>query len=571
MPQKPIIFTSWRDLPLMTASLGDMTVNKTGSWRNVEPHHVEQIPPCSHNCPAGNDVVMFVTLAAEKRYEEAWRVLAATTPFPGSCGRVCPHPCEYECNRAEFGGRINIHTIERFIGDIYRANPPAMPKQPSTGKRVAVVGSGPAGLSCAYQLALAGHAVTVYEAHSKPGGMMRVGIPDYRLPPEVLDGEIARIAGLGVEIVTNTRIGRDIRFDELVEKNDAVFVGVGFTKSKPLGAQGENGDGVLPGVEVLRRINLGEANGVGEQPLVVGGGNTAMDVARSLLRQGKQVSVMYRRTRAEMPAIAEEIDELLAEGIEITFLATPIEVLHDGNGRLNGVKCLRMQLGKPDASGRRRPEPVAGSEFTVKADCVVTAIGEDADLSFLPDAIKAKTSWNIPADELGRTFEPKLYAGGDAADGAGTVTAAIGYGRKAAYAIDAYILGKVLPDNTGTSPSLRDRTPHLVRYEELNRAYFSSDPRREPPHRQAAERVDDFDEVRQGFAEEELIAEARRCFSCGTCPACDNCYVFCPDAAIKPVAGDPFKLYIVNYDYCKGCGICAAECPRGCIVMKGVR
>lgn len=557
-------------MPLMTASLGDMTGNKTGAWRNVEPHYVEQIPPCTQRCPAGNDVVMFVTLAAERRFEDAWRVLAATTPFPGTCGRVCPHPCETECNREELGGAINVHIIERFIGDIFRANPPAMHKEPPTGKRVAVVGSGPAGLSCAYQLALAGHSVTVYESHPKPGGMLRVGIPDYRLPSDVLDGEIRRIAGLGVEIITNNRIGDDIQFNQLVEKFDAVFVATGFTRSRPLGAKGDDGDGVLPGVEVLRRINLGLPDGAGDKPLVVGGGNTAMDAARSLLRLGKKVSVMYRRTRAEMPAIAEEIEELLQEGIEITFLATPVEVLRQ-DGQVVGVKCIRMKLGKPDASGRRSPAPIEGSEFVVEADCVITAIGESTDLSFLPDEIKAKISWNIPADELGRTFVQKLFAGGDVADGAGTATAAIGYGRKAAYSIDAYLMGKALPDNSATSPSLRDRTPHTVRFEELNTAYFQKEPRLDPMSQAIAERITDFREVRGGFSEEQLVEEARRCFSCGTCPACDNCYIFCPDAAIRHIKDDPFKLYVVDYDYCKGCGICAAECPRACIVMKAVR
>lgn len=554
----------------MAASLGDMTVNKTGAWRNVEPHHVEQIPPCTLRCPAGNDVVMFVTLAAERRYEDAWRVLAATTPFPGTCGRVCPHPCEYECNRAEFGGRVNIHAIERFIGDLFRDHPPAMPKLPSTGKRVAVVGSGPAGLSCAYQLVLAGHQVTVFEAHPLPGGMLRVGIPDYRLPPAVLDGEIRRIADLGVDIRCRTRVGVDIPFNHLVRDFDAVFVAVGLTRSRPLGAKGDDGGGVVSGVEVLRRINLGEPDGLGERVLVVGGGNTAMDVARSLRRRGRQVTVMYRRTRAEMPAIPEEIDELLAEHIPLTFLATPVEVVHDGNGRLTGVNCIRMQLGKPDASGRRRPEPVPGSEFFVACDNVVTAIGEEADLSFLPDEIRVIAQGRITADDLGRTPQVGLFAGGDAADAAGTVTAAIGYGRKAAYAIDAYLTGKAPVPDAGLIPSLRHRTSHVVRFDEINTAYFPHLPRIEPAARPPEERVADFAEVRPGLTEEELLAEARRCFSCGTCPACDNCYIFCPDAAITPVHGDPHRLYVVDYDYCKGCGVCAAECPRACIVMKPV-
>lgn len=571
MAQKPIKFTSWRELPLMTASLGDMTVNKTGSWRNVEPHHVEQIPPCSMRCPAGNDVVGFVTLAAEGRYEDAWRLLVQTSPFPSVCGRVCPHPCETECNRDHLGGAINIHQIERFLGDRFSARPPEMKIASSTGKNVAIIGSGPAGLSAAYHLALSGHNVTVYEAHPKLGGMLRVGIPDYRLPPNVLDAEINRILSLGVKAENNIRVGIDITYRDLTNRYDAVLAATGLVKSKGLGARNDNGDGVLPGIEVLRRINLNLPVGVGERAaiVVVGGGNTAMDVARSLLRLGRSVTVMYRRTRHEMPAISEEIDELIDEGIKIDFLTTPVEVIRE-NGHVNGIKCVRMKLGKPDASGRRKPEPIEGSEFVMDIDTIVTAIGEDADLSYLPDDLSAKTSWNIPADELGRTFDDQLFAAGDVADGAGTVTAAIGFGRRAAIAIHSKLTGAAIPESAATSPSLRSRTSRVVRFDDLNTAYFQETKRIEPDHLPVNERINSFDEVRGGLDEVMLLQEARRCFSCGSCPACDNCYIFCPDAVISPVKGESDRLYTVNYDYCKGCGICAAECPRACIVMSPV-
>jgi len=569
MSQKPIIFTSWRDLPLMTASLGDTTVNKTGSWRNVEPHHIEQTPPCSFRCPAGNDVVGFVTLASEGRFEDAWRVLAQTSPFPGVCGRVCPHPCEVECNRADLGGRVNIHNIERFLGDRFRDNPPAMDKAALTGKKVAVIGAGPAGLSAAYHLTLKGHSVTVYEAHPKAGGMMRVGIPDYRLPSEVLEAEIQRIAFLGAKIITNTRIGKDIQFADLMDRFDAVFSATGLTVSRPLGAKNDHHFGVLSGTEVLRRINLGLEAGVGQRVMVVGGGNTAMDAARSLQRLGKDVRLMYRRTRAEMPAIAEEIDELIEEGIPIDFLATPVEVMTEGQ-RLTGAKCIRMQLGKPDASGRRRPEPIPGSEFVVELDNIVTAIGETADLDYLPPEIKQITAWNIPADELGRTPVNRFYAGGDVADGAGTVTAAIGFGRKAAIAMDVMLMEKQIPNKAAVSPSLQNCSTYVVRYDDLNLAYFEYLERLEPAHLPPVERVKSFDEVRSGFNENEVLQESQRCFSCGACPACDNCWIFCPDAAVHRVFNSPDRLYFVDYDYCKGCGLCAAECPRACIVMKAV-
>lgn len=570
MAQQPIIFKSWRDLPLMAASLGNTLVNKTGAWRNVEPHHVEQIPPCTHRCPAGNDVVSFVTLAAEGYFEDAWRVILLTSPFPSVCGRVCPHPCEVECNRGQYGGAINIHSIERFLGDLYRSQPIPIPQEPPTGKRVAIIGSGPGGLTAAYHLALCGHTVTVFEAHPLPGGMMRIGIPDYRLPPQVLDQEISLIRHLGVQIVTNTRVGKEISFTQVLHQCDALLIAVGLSLSRPLGVENEEMGGVVSGTEVLRRINLGLDPEVGERVLVVGGGNTAMDVARSLARLGRKVTVMYRRSRYEMPAIAEEVEELLEEGIPIEFLSTPVALIHNQEGKLAGARCIRMRLGKPDQSGRRAPEPIPGSEFEVEVDSVITAIGETSDLTFLPPELKTRVSWNIPTDPMGRTFEEKIFACGDVADGAGTVTAAIGYGRRAALAIDAYLTGKELPPKAHIPPSLWERTDHIVRFNDINLAYFQLLDRIEASHLKPEERIRSFDEVRLGLTEEEVRQEARRCFSCGTCPACDNCWIFCPDVAVHRVFDDPKRLYYVDYDYCKGCGICAAECPRDCIEMVPV-
>jgi len=528
MAQTPVGFELRRDQTLDTALSGETSIYKTCTSRNIEPHRVELTPPCNFRCPAGNDVVGFVTLVSEGRLEDAWRVLAQTSPFPGTCGRVCPHPCETECNRETLGGRINIHAIERYLGDRYRENPPLMELAKPTHKRVAVIGSGPAGLSTAYHLLLAGHSVTVFEAHAKAGGMLRVGIPDFRLPEEVLDGEILRMQKMGMQIITEARVGKDIAFTQLMEKFDAVFAGTGLTLSRPLGAKNDTHPGVVSGIDLLRRINLGEPDGLGEKVLVVGGGNTAIDVARSLWRLKKDVRVIYRRTRKEMRAIAEEIDDFLEEGIPIDFLAKPVEVLIDDTGRLIGALCIKMQPGKLDESGRRKPEEIPDSEFVVECDSIVTAIGETADLSYLPQEYLSRANGNISADELGRTFASKLFAGGDVADGAGSVPAAIGYGRKAAGEIHRLLTGTFDSQRksgesqqslerdaqTTVPPLFRSGEMQIIRFEDLNLDNFETRLRINPEYLPVSERVGSFDEVRDGLDEITCSHEANRCLSC---------------------------------------------------------
>jgi 2-oxoacid:acceptor oxidoreductase delta subunit (pyruvate/2-ketoisovalerate family) len=563
-----IVFRSEAEMPTMAASLASTLYNKTGSWRYMRPLYVDKTPPCNDACPAGEDIVGYLGLIRQGRYREGWELIRQENPFPGVCGRVCPHPCESQCNRIELGGAIAIHVQERFLADwAYEKGlkgTPSVSSDPSAPS-VAVVGSGPAGLSCAYQLARKGYPVTVFEAHDKPGGMMRL-IPEYRLPREILDHEIAAIESLGVEIRTGVQLGRDLSLDNLKDYQ-AIFLAVGQSMSQRLGVSGEEAAGVLHGIEFLRRLDQGEKPSLGSRVAVIGGGNTAMDAARSARRLGAEVSILYRRSRHEMPAIEEEIEETLEEGVQIGYLAAPVEVLTE-KGKVSGLKCTKMELGQPDESGRRRPIPVAGSEYTIEVDTVIPALGQVADLSFVGKDIQAERG-RIVIDDSGATTRPPVFAGGDVATGYGTVTHAVGSGKRAALAIDRLLRGEKLegfpPLDHTVHAAPRDVDPIVVGFEDLNLAYFEEEPCPGQAQAPPEERVRDFAEVNRGFDEQVAMAEAVRCFSCGTCNQCDNCLIFCPDMAVLRNGERP---YTFNYDYCKGCGICFTECPRRAIAFE---
>jgi NADPH-dependent glutamate synthase beta subunit-like oxidoreductase/Pyruvate/2-oxoacid:ferredoxin oxidoreductase delta subunit len=599
-----IVFRTEADMPLLPMSLGTTLVNKTGSWRYVRPLYVDKTPPCNHNCPAGTDIVGYLALIKEGKYKEAWELIKQENPFPGMCGRVCPHPCESECNREQLGGAIAIHTMERFLAD-YAASQRLSVQAPKHydatmlrryDAEIAVIGSGPAGLSCAYHLARRGYPVTVFEALPVAGGMMRVGIPEYRLPRQVLEREIADIEALGVEIKTSVRVGDNVKLSDLLEDYQALFIAVGLQKSRKLNIPGEDAEGVIHGLEFLRRLHLGEEVRVGPKVAIIGGGNTAIDAARTALRLGPaenltrngakgEVTILYRRSRAEMPAIAEEIEEALAEGVRIRYLAAPTRILTE-DGRVSRLECLEMRLGAPDESGRRRPIPIEGSEFTIEVDTVIPAIAQELEVGSWKLEIERG---RIVVNEAGATTHPGVFAGGDVATPFGTVAHAVGSGKRAALAIDKYLRGEELagfpPLDEAVHAVPEDMDSAVVRFEELNTAYFEELERTEQPQMPVEERVRGFEEVNLGFSEEEVQAEAERCFSCGTCNLCDTCLIFCPDVAIARLVAPPYPVplarldgagpsaalrtgYEVNYDYCKGCGVCAEECPRYAISIE---
>ena len=530
----------------ITLDPGSSLANHTGSWRTFRPVYLDRLPPCNATCPAGENIQGWLFHAESGDYEKAWRVLIENNPLPAVMGRVCYHPCEGACNRQFIDAAVGINSVERFLGDEAIKRGWAFDKPTvTTGKRVLVVGAGPSGLSAAYHLARLGHTVEIHEAGPFAGGMMRFGIPKYRLPRDVLDAEVQRILDLGVELHLNTKV-TDLEQAMTDGGFHACFLGVGAHIAKRAYIPAGDANKVLDAVSVLRGME-GEATPLlGRRVVVYGGGNTAIDVARTAKRLGaEEAIIVYRRTREKMPAHDFEVEEALQEGVMIKWLTTIKEA---------GESDIMVEKMKLDENGFPQP---TGEYEKIEADSVVLALGQDADLSLLDKVAGLAIDQGIvQVDAAMMTGHPGIFAGGDMAGSERTVTVAVGHGKKAARAIDCWLQG------TTYAPPPKNE---LATFERLNTWYYSEAPHKVRPVLDIIRRQSTFEEVLGGLDESNALFEARRCLSCGNCFECDNCYGVCPDnAVIKLGPGNRFKF---NYDYCKGCGVCATECPCGAIKM----
>jgi 2-oxoacid:acceptor oxidoreductase delta subunit (pyruvate/2-ketoisovalerate family) len=530
----------------ITLDVGTSLINHTGSWRTLKPEYVHRLPPCNHACPAGEDIQGWLAYAESGDYEAAWRSLTGNNPLPAIMGRVCYHPCEGACNRAVIDSAVGINSVERFLGDLALAKGWRF-AQPdaSSGKKVLIVGAGPSGLSAAYHLALLGHAVTIKEAGPLPGGMMRFGIPKYRLPRDVLDAEVKRITDLGVIIEYGAKV-ENIQKAMQTGGFDAAFLAVGAHIAKRAYIPAGEAAKILDAVQVLRSMEGEEKPLLGRRVVVYGGGNTALDVARTAKRLGAEEAVIvYRRTREKMPANDFELEEALDEGIMMKWLST---IKHVEAGSISVERMVLDEKGFPQPTG----------EFeTLAADSVVLALGQDVDLSLLEGVVGLEVKDGVV--KVGpnmMTGAAGIFAGGDMVPSERTVTVAVGHGKKAARNIDAWLRGEMY------SPPPKHE---IASADKLNTWYYGEAPKTVRPVLEIARRASTFEEVVQGLDETNALYEARRCLSCGNCFECDNCYGVCPDNAVIKLG--PGKGFEFNYDYCKGCGVCAQECPCGAIVM----
>jgi 2-oxoacid:acceptor oxidoreductase delta subunit (pyruvate/2-ketoisovalerate family) len=530
----------------ITLDVGTSLANHTGSWRNSRPVYVHRMPPCNQQCPAGEDIQSWLFHAESGDYQKAWQVLVEDNPLPAVMGRVCYHSCEGACNRGQLDAPVGINSVERFLGDqaIAQGWKLAGVAAPS-GKKVLVVGAGPSGLSAAYQLARMGHQVTVHEAGPLPGGMMRFGIPKYRLPRAVLDAEVQRIADLGVKIEYSRKVSNVLESQQ-AGGFDAVFLAVGAHIAKRAFIPAGDSARVLDAVSVLRSMEGADKPMLGRRVVVYGGGNTAIDVARTAKRLGAtEAIIVYRRNREKMPAHDFEVEEALQEGVMIKWLST---IKQAGETSITVEKMVLDAKGFPQPSG----------EFeTLEADSVVLALGQDVDLSLIEGVPGMQVDDGVvQVDAQMMTGHAGIFAGGDMVPATRNVTVAIGHGKKAARNIDAWLRGRQYQ-----SPPKHE----TASFDKLNTWYYSDAPKTVRPMLDMLRRQSTFEEVQGGLDESNALFEARRCLSCGNCFECDNCYGVCPDNAV--IKHGPGKGFDFNYDYCKGCGVCASECPCGAIAM----
>ena len=542
---------------------------KTDDMRRITPsYRPAQSPsaaPCQEGCANCGDIRGWIGIVAQRAqtglspgqaFAQAWKKIIDVNPFPATLGRICPHPCESQCNRAAKDEALAINAMERFLGDYgirkELALPAASTEVPDVS--IGVVGAGPSGLSFAYQMRRRGYRVTVYDAREKPGGMLRYGIPDYRLPPDVLDAEIKKILDLGVKLKCNTRIGRDISLHELRERHDCLYLGIGAERGARLNLPGMDGQGVLTAVEYLGRVNAGESVDLGSHVVVVGGGNSAMDAARTARRQGSAVTILYRRTMAEMPASPAEIEEAVEEDVKLVLLAAPVRAERDNNGNLAAVHAERMQLGELDASGRGRPMTIPGSEFRIEATALVSAVSQRPELAGLEE-LESDQGWLISGQqgEIGGG----LFSGGDST-GAGIAGSAIVQGRFAAERLHADLSGAP-PETAGLKADNGSAANRILPdTKPLQNAV-------KPPRVSGDERLlDPASEVNATITEAQFLQEVERCFSCGSCSGCERCSMYCTAGCFTRLEEiGPGQYFSLSLDNCQECGKCVEICPCG--------
>ncbi len=540
--------------PKLEIEPGSSTAYHTGDWATQQPLYQNKWPPCSQTCPASEDIQGWLALASEQQWQAAWHKLAERNPFPATMGRICYHACESPCNRKHLDSAVNIHAMERYLGDMAIAQGWCHEaiSDNAQSQRVAIVGAGPAGLSCAFQLVRRGYHVTIFDAQAKPGGTLRSAIPDYRLPKSVLASEIEVILALGIELRLNTRVGKEISEGELRDQFDALFLAIGTQQARPHSyndrpEKGGSHHSIMSGIEFLQSLNRGEQMRLPKQVAVVGGGNTAVDVARCVRRLGAEVTVIcaqdphgthHRDLATEMPASLTEVVEAEAEEVQLIYRAGVRRLVRSGE-HLSGIEIARVDQ-VHDRHGNFNPKYFDGTEEFIPAGLVIFAIGQEADwhgLETLPEA-------------------DGVWLGGDTVSKSKLAAVAVGSGYQAAMSIASSLKGE--------SSVFNDHKKSKITFREMQLHYYPKQPRHEGET--SEQRLDGFKEVVKGLSDNAAEQEAKRCLSCGVCFECDNCWHFCPDAAVIKKEGG----YQIDYDYCKGCGICAEECPCGHIDMAAV-
>jgi len=537
---------------------GSTEAVRTGTWRAALPHYIDAPSPCHQACPVNGDIAEWIGLARKRDFRAAWDVLARNNPFPAVAGRICHHPCETACNRGGFDAPLAICKLERTVGDLAIEHGWAHARpEIEYAQHVAIVGGGPSGLSAAFQLRRRGFKVTIYEAQNDLGGLMRYGIPAYRLARAVLDAEIAAILALGVEVKRGRTLATAQDLAELRRTHDAVYVAIGAGRPKRLPQLPAGADWWIDGAEYLARANVGAPPTLGRRIVVIGGGSAAIDAARSARRAGHEVTILALEAAHQMPAQREEVAEALEEGVSLVAGAMLDAATAQAGGGV-ALGCVRVRFEPGAARGEFTLTRLPGSEFTLGADAIVVSIGQDPQL----DALRASLAVNgalLAVDAHQATSDERVWAGGDVASMARFVTEAIGMGKRAAIAI-AHRLREDGAAAGGAEPA-------VVGLGNIATYYYPKQPRVAEAHRPVDERLASGAEVQLGLELEAALAETERCFSCGLCIACDNCLHYCPDLAIRRAEASEAGRYVVLTDYCKGCGICVKECPTGSMTM----